>query len=178
MPTMFSHPAPVLCLGLACSRKAVSWRLLFAGIICSLLPDVDVVGFKLGVSYADIFGHRGLSHSLLFALSAGLLGALAAPVLRSGRVTAFAVCAGAVLMHIFLDALTNGGLGVALFWPYSDARYFFPWRPIEVSPISPRRFLTARGLAVLKSETLWVWLPSLVGMAVVYLLRGIKRRNY
>ena len=172
MPTVFSHPAPLLCLGLACGRRSISWRLLFAGAVCSILPDLDVIGFKLGVAYADSLGHRGLSHSLLFALGAGLLAASAAPLLRATRALAFLVCAGGVLSHIALDAMTNGGLGVALFWPYSDARYFFSWRPIQVSPLSLRLFLSRGGLDVLTSEALLVWLPSLAGMAAIALFRG------
>ncbi len=171
MPTVLSHPAPLLCLGFACGRAMISWRLLLAGVVCSVLPDLDVIGFRLGVAYADALGHRGLSHSLLFALGAGLLAALAAPLLRSGRMAAFLFCAGGVLTHIALDALTNGGLGVALLWPVSDARYFFPWRPIAVSPLSIRGFLSGRGLEVLRSEALWVWLPSLVCMVLIFLFR-------
>jgi len=38
-----------------------------------------------------------------------------------------------------LDAMTNVGLGVAFFSPFNDIRYFFPWYPILVSPISLTR---------------------------------------
>ena len=175
MPTVLSHPAPLLCLGLACGRRLASGRLLLAGVVCSILPDLDVIAFRFNVSYADILGHRGLSHSLLFALAAGLLAALAAPLLKSGRWAAFLVCAGGALSHIVLDAMTNGGLGVALFWPFSEARYFFPWRPIAVSPLSLRHFFAQGGLAVLKSEAVWIWLPSLAAMAAILLLRGTGR---
>jgi inner membrane protein len=60
-----------------------------------------------------------------------------------------------------LDALTNGGLGVALAWPFDDKRFFFPWRPIEVSPIGAG-FFSARGLAVIGSELLRVVLPTAI----------------
>ena len=137
MPTVFSHPAPFVCLGLACGRL-LSARLLLAGIVCSLLPDADALAFRFNIPYASILGHRGLSHSLAFALALGLAAALIAPLLRSGRKTAFVVCAGAALSHILLDAMTDGGLGVAAFWPFSEARYFLPWRPIAVSPLALR----------------------------------------
>ena len=45
-------------------------------MLAARLPDFDVVAFKLGIAYHDAFGHRGFSHSLLFA---AILGALAAP---------------------------------------------------------------------------------------------------
>lgn len=62
---------------------------------------------------------------------------------------------GVVLSHALLDALTDGGLGVALFWPLSDERIFFPWRPIPVAPIGRRFFTTERGLLVAATELAW-----------------------
>ena len=71
--------------------------------------------------------------------------------------------------HPILDAMTNGGLGVAFFAPFDNSRYFLPWRPIEVSPIGVRAFFTLRGLTVLQSEFIWIWIPSLTGMVVIWL---------
>jgi inner membrane protein len=65
--------------------------------------------------------------------------------------------------------MTTGGLGVAFFSPFSNERYFLPWRPIRVSPLSAG-FFSARGLAVLASELKWVWLP-LTGVWVAGRLR-------
>ncbi|HEX7809721.1 MAG TPA: metal-dependent hydrolase, partial [Thermoanaerobaculia bacterium] len=70
-------------------------------------------------------------------------------------------------------------LGVAFFSPFSNVRYFFPWRPIRVSPIGPR-FFSARGLATLQSELLWVWLPcvtlALLGKYVAH-VQGKPRQQ-
>jgi inner membrane protein len=77
----------------------------------------------------------------------------------------------ATASHGVLDALTNGGLGVAFFAPFDNARYFFPFTPIEVSPISVRAFFTARGARVLASEFVWVWLPSMLFAALFLWLR-------
>jgi inner membrane protein len=73
-----------------------------------------------------------------------------------------------------LDAFTDGGLGVALLWPWSGERYWAPaaMRVVEVSPISVRRLLSARGMAVLGSELRWIWLPAL---AVGLILMGLRR---
>jgi inner membrane protein len=162
MPTILSHPVPVLALGIALGSRRIPPRLLWAAAFCAILPDFDVIGFRLGVQYGDWLGHRGFSHSLVFALTCGLLGVLAAPFLRCRRLLAFGLLFGAVASHIALDAATNGGLGVAVLWPFSEGRYFFPWRPIQVSPFSPQAFLTSRGLAVLASELRWIWLPCLL----------------
>ena len=63
--------------------------------------------------------------------------------------------------HGLLDALTNGGRGIAFFAPFSNHRFFFPWRPIQVSPIGVG-FFSARGFAVLQSELRWILLPSVI----------------
>ena len=67
-----------------------------------------------------------------------------------------------------LDAFTNGGLGVALLSPFDDTRYFFPFRPIEVSPLSVRAFFSAHGLAILRSELVWVWAPCALLACVAF----------
>ena len=56
-----------------------------------------------------------------------------------GRVATFAFLFLCTMSHALLDALTDGGLGVAFFSPFSNERYFFPWTPIRVS-----RFFSAR----------------------------------
>ena len=50
-----------------------------------------------------------------------------------------------------LDSLTDGGLGAALLWPLSTARFFAPWTPIPVAPIGGG-MLSARGLYVALTE--------------------------
>lgn len=175
MATIFSHPAPVVALGLALGAVTLPKRLLLFGLLCTVLPDLDVVGFRLGISYADVLGHRGLSHSLLFALIVGLGGALIAPWLRCGRLAAFGLGFAAVASHIALDALTDGGLGVAAFWPVDETRYFFDWRPIRVSPFSPRALLSQRGLEVMLSELRWIWVPSLAAAGAIWLARRRTR---
>ncbi len=158
MPTIFTHPAVPLALGLALGRKTLSPRLIAAGAFASILPDFDSIAFKLGIAYADQFGHRGASHSLLFALAVGFIGAAAAPWLRTTRWRALWFIALCTASHPLLDALTNGGLGVALLWPWSHERIFGPWRPIAVSPIGIG-FFSGRGVRVLWSELFWVWGP-------------------
>ncbi len=114
----------------------------------SLLPDADVIGFAFGVRYGDAWGHRGATHSLAFALLVGLAAGAAAvsPPARRRGAAALVAC-GVVASHGLLDALTDGGLGCALLWPLSEARYFAPWRPIPVAPIG-LGFVSVRGARV------------------------------
>jgi inner membrane protein len=128
----------------------------------SALPDADVLGFALGIPYSHPLGHRGLSHGLPFALT---LGALASLWLR-GRNRPHALALGILLAaacasHGVLDAATDGGLGIGFWLPFSDARYFLPWRPIPVSPLEPAAFFSAQGAAILAVELAWVWIPAL-----------------
>lgn len=160
-----------MAIGLGVGASVIPRRLLWLGMLASMAPDMDVVAFKLGIAYADGFGHRGASHSLLFAVLLGLL-ISALPIRWSvPRMRVFGFVALSTLSHPLLDMLTNGGLGVALFWPWSMDRFFAPWQVIEVSPIALQRVFSERGLAVLLSEMLWVWMPC---MAVCAMLRKAR----
>lgn len=159
MTTIVTHMAIPLLSRAALGKEKISNRLLCAGLATSILPDLDVVLFKFGVAYANQFGHRGASHSLLFVLILALLAVCFARLLKCTRWQAFLFVGISALSHSVLDAFTNGGLGVGWLWPWDQTRYFFPYTPIEVSPFSPRHFLTERGTKVIISELLWVWLP-------------------
>lgn len=138
-----------------------SGKFWVAAVVCSMLPDADVIGMRMGVPYGALCGHRGLTHSLLFAaivavIAAGAIGEKAVERWKAG-VLLFCITAS----HGVLDALTNGGLGIAFFSPFDVQRYFFPWRPVEVAPIGLRAFLTVRGARVIWSEMVWLWGPLL-----------------
>lgn len=161
MPTIITHPAVPLALALALGRDTVPTRLLVAGVALSILPDLDVIGFRIGIPYGDEFGHRGFSHSLLLAFCVAMAGALLSRWLDCTFHRALWFLFAAMASHSLLDAFTNGGNGVALLWPWSEQRFFAPIKVIEVSPIAPSRFLAHRGIQVLISEATWVWLPCI-----------------
>lgn len=160
MPTILSHAAVPLALGAGLGACVVSPRLMAAGIVAAVLPDLDVLAFRLNVQYSEVFGHRGASHSIAFAALLGFVALPFASQLHVRRRVAFLFVAFCAASHGLLDMLTNGGRGVALWWPLSAERFFLPWQVIEVSPLSLRRVLGGRGLEVLQSELLWVWLPA------------------
>ncbi|MFP5348436.1 MAG: metal-dependent hydrolase [Gammaproteobacteria bacterium] len=171
MPTILSHPAVPLAIGIAAGSRIVPARLLFAGMIASVLPDLDVVAFRLGIGYSHEWGHRGASHSLVFALLLAVMALVVAPRLRIRPCVAFSFVFAAAISHGLLDMLTTGGLGVALLWPFTDARFFFPIQVIEVSPLSLRRFFGQPGVAALTSELIWIWAPAVVATASAYVIR-------
>lgn len=177
MPTIISHAAIPIAAAVALGSTSIPTRLVVAGVLASVSPDFDIVAFKLGIAYADSFGHRGASHSLAFALVLALLAAAGGPLLRASRLTAFCFVLVAAASHPLLDMLTNGGLGVALFWPISEQRWFAPWQVIEVSPIAVRRVFSERGLAVFRSELFWIWLPCAATAAMAAAVHRLRSRR-
>ena len=171
MPTIVTHAAVPLALAVALGSQRISRRLLLAGMVASIVPDLDVIGLKLGIAYAHQLGHRGASHSIAFAIILGGLAALVAPSLRAKRWVSWAFITVACVSHPLLDMLTTGGLGAALFWPFSDQRLFFPTQMIRVSPLTLERFLGPAGMTVIKSELMWVWLPCIAFMLAAITMR-------
>jgi inner membrane protein len=174
MPTVFSHAVAGLTLATMGRTPGSPGRLALIGALCAAAPDLDVVGLWLGVPWGHVLGHRGLTHSLP---GAAALAAVLAVVLGRGQATgargrfwlALFLATGS---HGVLDAMTTGGPGVAFFAPLDDTRSFLPWRPIPVSPISPARFFSQRGVDIMQAEILLLWLPAAVLAIVAAGLRG------
>lgn len=176
MASLFSHAAAALALGACFDRPGVPKRVWALGAFAAMLPDADVLAFKLGIPYEHMLGHRGLTHSLLFAaVLAGILALVAGTTPGMSRAALCLYLFLAAASHGALDALTNGGLGVAFLAPFDNHRFFFPFRPIQVSPIGVARFFSARGRAVIRSELVWVWLPSILLATLAILTRAFRR---
>lgn len=161
MPTIVSHAAVPLALGIGLGKNIVSRRLLIAGVFSSAIPDLDAVSFLLSIPYASNLGHRGFTHSILLAACIALTGVLFSEFLRTTKVRSFIFLFLATVSHSVLDSFTSGGLGVAFLWPWSPQRFFMPFPIIRVSPLAISHFLSSRGIAVIVSELKWIWLPSL-----------------
>jgi membrane-bound metal-dependent hydrolase YbcI (DUF457 family)/DNA-nicking Smr family endonuclease len=126
--------------------RALPWL----GAVVAVVPDADVLMHAF-VDYSHPFGHRGALHSLGFY--AVLSGGLVVPnAFKGARWLVALTLFVSLITHSLLDMLTNGGLGISLFWPLSDQRTFFPWRPIPVSPLSVASFFSERGLRILAHE--------------------------
>ncbi len=172
MATIFTHAlvGATLVSGMSAPRR--STRNYIIGATTAIIPDFDYFGFINRVPYASLWGHRGLTHSLVFAVAVGLVAMLLAnrkP--RALSIDFFMLFFLTTISHSLIDACTNGGLGVALFSPYNTHRYFFPWRPIQVSPMG-LGFFSTQGLSVLFSEFCWVVIPC----ATFYVLRKLAGR--
>ena len=169
MASVFSHAAVALAIGRLSASRSMPPRFWWLSILCSILPDADVLSFVFRIDYGDLLGHRGLTHSLSFAAMLSIV------VVQIGfkDVQAWSRIWMRLIAHFFLvtashgmlDAMTDGGLGVAFFAPFDNSRYFFPWRPVQVSPIGIAPFFSRYGLDVLVSEVVWIWMP--VGVVLI-----------
>lgn len=172
MPTVMSHAAVPLAGALILGRSRLSVPVIATGLLFAMLPDADVAGFGFGIEYGDSWGHRGATHSLLFAAAAALFATAVLRPQRYGLVAAFLFVSMA--SHGLLDMFTNGGLGVAIYWPFEASRHFAPFTPIAVSPIGISDFISGRGIKVLYSEAIWVWIPLTLVAVAAY---GIRKRT-
>ncbi|WP_035567447.1 metal-dependent hydrolase [Hymenobacter sp. IS2118] len=182
MASAFAHAALGATLGKLILPERRHWPYWVAAAACAALPDVDALGYKLGVPYESLWGHRGLTHSLLAAALVAAVGVLWSRLARAGQRPAAArlglLLFLATASHGVLDAMTTGGLGVAFFSPWDLERYFFGLRPIKVSPIGIKAFFSGRGLRVLASEAVWVGLPCLVLLGLQRQLAKVQRKRF
>jgi inner membrane protein len=181
MPTAFTHGFVALALGKTAAARKMPLRFWVLSVLSAVLPDADVIGFRYGIRYGDLLGHRGFSHSLLFALLLGMLVVFLAfrdvPKFSKkwwGLTAYFFVVTAS---HGLLDAMTTGGLGIGFFIPFDGTRYFLPWRPIHVAPIRLSRFFSASTVQVLTSEFIWVWIPAMVLMCGAWAWRKKRGRT-
>ncbi|MPZ77714.1 MAG: metal-dependent hydrolase [Deltaproteobacteria bacterium] len=175
MCTVITHPAVPIALSVLLPQNTASSALLIAASVCSVIPDLDVIGFEFGIKYSDMLGHRGFTHSIFFAAALAALVSLTFFHNSHGSpIVIFLFLFLSTLSHPVLDALTNGGLGVGFFAPFNHKRYFFPYRPIKVSPIGVAGFFSRRGLEVMVSELKWVWLPSSIFFGTGQLFKRMR----
>ncbi len=145
--------------------------LLFLAMGSAILPDMDVLAFNFGIPYLHPLGHRGFTHSIVFSILWG--GMLALLFGKQRKTIFFAVISLSTLSHGVLDALTTGGEGVGFLIPFSDERFFFPFKVIRVSPIGIGKFFSEWGLQVIFSELKYIAIPCLL----VLLFLHFKRKN-
>ena len=178
MASAFGHAFAAIALGTTLPKELRSVKFWLLAMICSILPDADVIGFSFGIPYESFWGHRGFSHSLLCAFFVGLLiSFLFYYKLFFSRkgimiILFFTV---ATASHAILDAMTTGGLGVAFFSPWDDTRHFFDWRPIKVSPIGIGNFFSDRGKRVILSELIYIGIPGTLYIIITNSIRRFKK---
>lgn len=148
-------------------RVLPRWGIPVSCGLMAVFPDFDTITMRaFGIPYGSLLGHRGLFHSPFFLL---LFSGLAATLVarRFGRAVILwltLIWACAAITHPLLDMLTDGGAGVMLLFPFSEARLFFPWRPIHASPLDISRFFDMAGY-ILRSELPFCIAATAIGLA-------------
>jgi inner membrane protein len=148
------------------------WAYWGLAALLPIVPDLDVFSTY---TYGGPLGHRGITHSLLFALL--LSGVVAAATARWFRVKWWSLMILFFLIvasHGLLDAMTRGGADIPFFWPL-DGRYG-NWGPLPVSDIA-FDLPDPRYSRAVRAELLWIWLPTIVAVGLAMLYRHWKRKN-
>lgn len=178
MASPITHAVVAVTVAVGLRVPHIPFRYWALGIFCAEAPDLDAIGFWAGLPYDSLWGHRGLTHSILFAM---LLSWLLVRLTERGndisRIRLWSFLFVSTVSHGLLDAITDGGLGVAFLSPFDPTRYFFPFRPIQVSSMSLWDLLGPHGVNVLISECVWVWVPCASFMAGVTVTRGRQVRR-
>ena len=164
MASAFGHAALVLGGQKLFPDKTMGTKVIILGICSAVFPDLDVF-FHHIVDYSHPFyeylEHRGITHSILYAIVWAL--AITAIFHRKNQhksllVLFYFMCS---ISHGILDAFTTGGDGIGFLMPFSTERYFTPFKVIKVSPIGISRFFSEWGIRVLKSEFIYIGIPSI-----------------
>ncbi len=103
-------------------------KAVLAAIVFALAADLDFVpGLLVG---QPALYHQGISHSVAFALAAGLLGAVAVRLRGWSAARRFALFTAAYGSHLVLDLLGTDRrppFGLPLLWPMSDDTFVAPF---------------------------------------------------
>jgi inner membrane protein len=170
MPTIYTHAIVGLGSAAAVFPRRTSWLFWTLSGFLPIIPDFDAFS---SAAYGTPFGHRGFTHSFVFALAVAVLAAGLTFKLFHMKFWILALFFSAITAsHGLLDAFTTGGYGILWLWPFSDAR-FGPWGPIHVADIGfdwPNPWSSR----AVHSELIWVWLPTALIVGAVTALRTIR----
>ena len=176
MPSLLGHAAAGLAITSAFHRDRLPKRTWVLAAFCAVAPDLDWFVSLLNLHRGHVLNHRGAAHSLF----AALLVAAAVYFLgfrKDQRRGAVWLCLTvAALSHGLLDACTAGGVGVALFMPFSETRWACIWQPGQVAPLPYGREHVSTFLDSLWNEAFWIGLPALAVSGWSRLARQVRIR--
>ena len=131
-----------------------------------MLPDIDYLWSPYGALYENMWQHRGITHSIFFALVVSALVTwygFDGSYWRGFRLRIWAGLALAAVSHGLLDSLTVRVGGVALLAPFSARRFYFAWGPfVNERPQAWAHSEVRRLMYGAFIEIVCVWLPALV----------------
>ena len=175
-----THAALGACVGELVLGKKIGKKALLWGAVIQNLPDIDSAGALFYPADEALLIHRGLTHSLFFALGAGLLLALAAArpyqkQLISFSLFAFFFC-GQLALHDLLD--TCNSYGTALLEPFSHQRF-----SINLLYVADPLFTISLAVGALlltfvqsSNRNRAKWALNAIGISLVYLCLAITSK--
>ena len=135
MPSPVAHTlAGIVAYEVLCRKRGIdsarkSWKLLLPWIILPNLPDIDYFLSYLFFNDPRVL-HGGFTHTLVFALLVSLF--LVPWKVFGSALATFTIALTLIGSHLLLDMATgkaiglSSGVGVMLFFPFSEERLSFP----------------------------------------------------
>lgn len=167
MATIYTHAVVGFGIAQVYSPRRRVWLYWTLSALLPVVPDLDVFSSS---AYGSMLGHRGFTHSPVFALWVGFLAAsLTFRLLGASFWILGLIFSTVIAPHGLLDAMTRGGVDIPFFWPVADERYG-NWGPLLLPDLG-FEFPDPRRSRALRSEMLWIWLPTLAWIAAVTMYR-------
>lgn len=174
MCTDWTHAFAGVAIGRLATGRQMPWYYWTLAALLPVVPDFDA--FSVHAYDNSPWAHRGLTHSLVFALALGF--AASAITFRKLKASFWDLCGLFFVVaasHAILDAMNKNTAGVALFWPFTSARYG-PWGPIPVPDIAVE-IPDPRTSRAVRAELIWVWSPLSAAMVAMTVYRMIRARQ-
>lgn len=168
------------CIGEAVAGKKLGKKSLLLGAMAQSVPDIDFITTFFLSDSADIVAHRGITHSIIFAIIATFLLSWAArhvfKKLNLPWKLWFLLFGINILVHIFIDGFNAYGIG--WFEPFSPTRYSFhilfvadPF--FSIWPFLACLVLIKFNINHLKRKITW---QLGIGLSVAYLLYAVVNK--
>jgi inner membrane protein len=161
------------CIGEAVAGKKLGKKAMLLGAIAQSLPDIDFVTTFFLSDSADIVAHRGITHSLFFAVFATfILAGTCRFIFRKiniGWNTWFWLLGLNILVHLLIDGFNAYGIG----WlePFSHKRFSFHVLFVADPLFSIWPFIAFLFLLTLRNTSIErrLWWRVGIGLSALYL---------
>ena len=151
-------------------RSEARWQVLCLSALLAVCPDFDYLLNLLRIGRGG--WHHGFTHSIVFALFAGALTALA---YGWRSLHGFIVFSSVTASHTLLDYVMTESRGVSLWWPFTDRRYKFRGpNPIDYTWDDSSFWTAAADILRISLTEVLVFAPILL---LVILLKRYRRTS-
>ncbi len=165
------------CIGEAIAGKQLGKKALLLGALAQNIPDIDIVASFWLPTTTDLLAHRGITHSILFALLVSpLLAWLSLRIFSSSGLSSrrwLYFWSIQVFIHIFIDAFNAYGTG--WFEPFSHYRVSFNTLFVADPLLSIWPLLALLALLIVRKSNpkRKLWATMAISLSSIYLLLSI-----